>query len=269
MSNQNNLKLIDLSAYEELKVTELENAMIALNIIFQKVVKLPKSRWPGMKDKTINIPVFESDVLNTLKSLPRTPSNAGIIPINFKRKVAYKNSHMVQYISISKIMKALKTLKALGNKYYQFVPFSTDFEDECREIDLAGFKFIFPEDEICNDNDINMETEPTEKNVTFPNSAQNRTMSIEIEQEKEGVDSDSYDTADCYNDLEDELERDEEEYQTLDPVKKWQFPYNKSTCFSHNYPEISYDDQRERVSVAPGEGKCPSNILEEKDWDLK
>ena len=103
-----------------------------------------------------------------------------------------------------------------------------------------------------------METEPTEKSVTFPNSTQKRTMSIEIEQEKKGVDSDSYDTADCYNDLEDELERDEEEYQTLDPVKKWQFPYNKSTCFSDNYPGINYKEDTSNVfSIAPGEGKLP------------
>ena len=84
MSNQNNLDLIDISNYEELHLTELENSMIALNIIFQKVFKLPKSRWPAMTDRTINIPVFESDILNTLESLPRTPSEAGIIPINFK-----------------------------------------------------------------------------------------------------------------------------------------------------------------------------------------
>ena len=24
-----------------------------------------------------------------------------------------------------------------------------------------------------------------------------------------------------------------------------------------------------KISVAPGEGKCPSNILQETDWDLK
>ena len=142
MSNQNCLKLFDLNGYDELRVTELENAMIALNIIFQKVVKLPKSRWPGMKDKIINIPVFESDIINTLKSLPRTPTDAGIIPINFKRKVGYKNSHMVQYISIPKIIGALQTLKELGNKYYQVVSFSNDFEDKCRETDLNGFQFL-------------------------------------------------------------------------------------------------------------------------------
>ena len=54
MSTKNNLQLIDLNGYEELHLTELENSMIALNIIFQKVFKLPSSRWPAMKDKTIN-----------------------------------------------------------------------------------------------------------------------------------------------------------------------------------------------------------------------
>ena len=44
MSNQNSLQLMDLTSYEELHLTELENSMIALNIIFQKVFNLPKSR---------------------------------------------------------------------------------------------------------------------------------------------------------------------------------------------------------------------------------
>ena len=66
------------------------------------------------------------------------------------------------------------------------------------------------------------------------------------------------------------LEKEEEEYQRKDPVKKWQFEYNRSTCFSDDYPEISYkEDSGDRVSVAPGEGKHPSKILQERDWDLK
>ena len=90
-------------------------------------------------------------------------------------------------------------------------------------------------------------------------------MSIDIVQQNKHEDLIS---SEC-DDLQDELEEEEQEYQNKDPVKKWQFPYNKSTCFSHNYPEISYNDQSERISVAPGEGKYPSKILEENDWDLK
>ena len=100
MSKKNGLELFDISDFPEFNVTELENCMIALNILFQKIYKLPKSRWPAMKDKTINIPIFESDIIQTVKSLPRTPNEAGIIPVNLKRKTSYKNVHKSQYISV-------------------------------------------------------------------------------------------------------------------------------------------------------------------------
>ena len=52
--------------------------------------------------------------------------------------------------------------------------------------------------------------------------------------------------------------------------KKWQFDYNNETCFNNDYPEINYKDEVTNcVNVAPGEGKIPSNILEEIDWDIK
>ena len=143
MSNQNSLQLFDLTGHEELRLTELENCLIALNIIFQKVFQLPKSRWPAMKDRTVNIPIFESDVLRTVESLPRTPTEAGIIPINLKRKLIYKQTHKTQYVSVEKILKALKTLKKLGNQYYQFVPNFDEFKNKCRETDADGFNFLF------------------------------------------------------------------------------------------------------------------------------
>ena len=72
-------------------------------------------------------------------------------------------------------------------------------------------------------------------------------------------------------DANDRLSDDEDEkYEHLDSVKKWQFNYNRSTCFSDNYPEINYKEDKSNVlSIAPGEGKLPTNILEEHDWDLK
>ena len=44
LSNQNSLGLFDLTNYDELQLSELENCLIARNIIFQKVCLLPKSR---------------------------------------------------------------------------------------------------------------------------------------------------------------------------------------------------------------------------------
>ena len=49
-----------------------------------------------MKDKVINIPVQNDDVLNTMTQLPRTPNEAGLIEVDFKRKIEYENSHKKQ-----------------------------------------------------------------------------------------------------------------------------------------------------------------------------
>ena len=249
MSNQNNLQLFDLNPYEELQLTELENSMIALNILFQKIFKLPKSRWPAMKDKTINIPVYETDILNTIKSLPRTPKNAGIIPIDLKRKMNFKNSHMTQYVSVPKILKALETLQHLGNPYYQFMSINDNFKDELREIDLEGFQFIYPEDELFSEDVVSFLKKTHDKNT---DKHKQNTKINAMEDQMEDID------------------KEEAYYQDTDPVKKWQFQYNRSTCFNHDYPEIDYkEDNLERVTIAPGEGKYPTNILKEKDWDLK
>ena len=66
------------------------------------------------------------------------------------------------------------------------------------------------------------------------------------------------------------MNKEEKEYLTKDPVRKWQFNYNQSTYFSNNYPEISYkDDINDTFDIAPGEGKTPTNVLQEIDWDIQ
>ena len=127
--------------------------------------------------------------------------------------------------------------------YYQFIEINDQFEDDLKNQDLEGYKFIYPEDEVVNE-DSKISHKSTD-------------ISTGCEEEE---DIDSFENADF----------EEQYYQQNDPVKKWQFQYNKSTYFSHNYPEIDYKEVNiKRISVAPGEGKIPSNILQEKDWDLK
>ena len=189
--------------------------------------------------------------MRTVESLPRTPTSAGIIPINLKRKMSFKNSHMTQYISVPKVLKALTTLKSLGNPYYQFVKIDDNFVDDLRDNDIQGFNFIYPEDEInidsLMDNSTNCQRFAKEMHITC------------LEDIKESQ-----------NDEISDSDREEEEYQKKDAVKKWQFNYNQSICFSHNYPEIDFrEDNSKSISIAPGEGKYPSNILNEKDWDIK
>ena len=58
---------------ENLQLTELEGALIAKNLIFQKIYQLPKSRLTALKDRVVNVPIEENSIMNTLEQLPRTP----------------------------------------------------------------------------------------------------------------------------------------------------------------------------------------------------
>ena len=85
MSNQNNLQLIETKAYPELDLKEVENQLVAPNLIFQKIKLLPKSRWNAMIDRTVNVPIPTQEINQTLEQLPRKPENACIIPVQLKR----------------------------------------------------------------------------------------------------------------------------------------------------------------------------------------
>ena len=110
MCTKNGLKLSESDAElreQKLEMTELEGALIAKNIIFQKIYQLPKSRWTALKDKIVNVPINEDSILNTIESVPRTPQGAGLIGVALKRKTEYKNTHKHQLINPEKLFKIL------------------------------------------------------------------------------------------------------------------------------------------------------------------
>merc|ERR1712192_229053 len=122
---------------EEMKLTELERNMISRRILFQKMMLKPKTRWTELQDKVINIPVAPESVTNTLTMLPKTPDEAGLMEVTFKRKLEYTNSHIRgQLVDPRKLYKMLDHLKASGNPYYQFYDdihrFSERLEEERR-----------------------------------------------------------------------------------------------------------------------------------------
>ena len=104
---------------ENLKLTELEGAMIAKSLPFLKIHQLPKSRWTVLSDRIINVPINDEDIINTVKLLPITPIEAGLIGVSLKRKLVYKNVHKNQLVSPYKILRMLKLLKDAGNPYHQ------------------------------------------------------------------------------------------------------------------------------------------------------
>merc|ERR1712096_475943 len=119
MSNQNNLQFVNIDDHPELKLSELEQQLVALNILFQKIVLLPKSRMNAMKDKTVSVPIAPSDVIDTLTKLPRTPADARLAVVQLKRRLNYPGVHSQQLIDIRKVIMALRTFITMNNPHYQ------------------------------------------------------------------------------------------------------------------------------------------------------
>ena len=88
-------------------------------------------------------------------------------------------------------------------------------------------------------------------------------------------------------DDEDEENKDEdidelqEKYMETDSIQKWKFNFNSVTTLVNDFPELEVkekttsdekydaDNLNTPIVVAPGEGKVPTNILEEDYWDVK
>ena len=65
--------------------------------------------------------------------------------------------------------------------------------------------------------------------------------------------------------LEKVQQQEEEEYMKKDPIRKFQYDYNKTTCMTNKFPEA---DSSSALDFAPAEGKIPTSILKDKDWDI-
>ena len=64
---------------EVIKLSEICMILMARHIQLLKIHQKATSRYTGMMDKIINVPVPEASVINTILSLPRTPYEAGLI----------------------------------------------------------------------------------------------------------------------------------------------------------------------------------------------
>ena len=178
------------------------------------------------------------------------PSEAGIIPVKLKRKATYKQHHIQQYIRPNVLREALTALKITGNPNYQFVTTHENYEETCKSLDPEGY-------ELMNDSSLCM-NEMLESPV-----AENQDDQLHAEQDEKDSGDD-----------------DELEYIENDAVRKWQYTQDDNVVMDNMFPEnqinVHADDspeianiENEGVCVAPGEGQMPTNILAEKDWDVK
>ena len=128
MAASNNLYLDPIP--EELKLTDLEQQLIARNLIFMKIAKLPKSRLHKIVDRVINVPLEDNDIEKTVTSLPRKFSNSQLQFVKFKRMKSLKNSHCMQFIRPNMLINAIMKLKDLKNPFYENINVNEKFTDE-------------------------------------------------------------------------------------------------------------------------------------------
>ena len=230
------LQMTDKKIVEEgIALTALEGSLVAKRIIFQNIFTLPKSLWTGLSGRQINIPITDNAINNTLELLPRTPLKAGLIAVNLKRRKEYKNNYRQQMIDPQKIFRFLDKAKFSGNPFYKDVETFESYKARCQNSDRDGYQLVFNMD--VDDVDVRIEDREVEDDKMI------------IEDEIEGKEEDESNNIIP-------VEQKEEE----DVIKKYQFKYDESVVMVDQYPEIS---------VAPGEGQSPLNVLFDKNWDVQ
>ena len=229
MSSRNALQVHDRPDF--LKLTEVENVLIAPRINFIKMIKLPVSRMTGIRDRIVNVPIASSTIKQTVESLPRTLEEAQVIPISLRKKKAMVGSHFQQYINPDKIRQAVMYL--IG-KY----PFYEDVKFNMHKVDN-----IF--DKIRDDCEEDLDK-------------------VELENVMDQFENE--DTKDIA-DLEEVLDI---EYIENDPVRKHQTETSQvSLLLPENIEanvKTNHRNKREKsgLILAPGEDQIPRNILKEK-----
>ena len=128
--------------------------MIAKNIIFQKIFQLPRSRWSALKDRVINVPITDEAVNNTISQFPKTPTEAGLIGLELKRKHGMKNNHKKQLINPHKIFKFLEELKEEKNPHYTNINTPEEFQKRCKENDQVGFDVLYGDNDDVIEEDL-------------------------------------------------------------------------------------------------------------------
>ena len=255
ISSANGLTLESIP--EELKISDLEQQLIAKILIFMKIKKLPTTRMKAVFDRVISVPLENQDIEKTIQTLPRQPNDAEIVAVELKRKLELKNSHLREFIRPGAVVKAVKKLKMLKNPYYYDVRIDENFAlDEDEE----------PEDDILEESNLG-----------------GAIAAIEVEDELLNEEELCNILSECESEKEHDSDDDDDDIETrLAAVKNYQGDYDSHTCLMpmdldaqvvvNEGPETINKTKSENgkgISIAPGEGKVPTNFLREHNIDVK
>ena len=237
----NNLQLHDTDAElkeQDLVLTELEGALCAKTILFEKILLLRKSLWTGLKDQIVNVPIPDDSLNELVTQLPRVPSQAGMVVAVLKRRLNVNSVHKKELIKPDRMCRLLVKLINAGNPHYTQVDTPAAYQERCAATDETGYQLIYGDvdDEVL---------ENLERMGSLPADS---TLADEILQEQSDT------TSGLMDEFEDDVVREEH------PLRRFQVEYDNSIALKDKYPEIS---------VAPGEGQTPKGLLGDKDIDIK
>ena len=270
----NGLELEDVP--EELLLKDLEQQLIALVLVFQKIKKLPTSRMHANFDRIITVPIEPEAVRKSVQQLPRQPEDANIVAVQLKRKLELKTTHLQEYIRPKSLVKALQYLKA-NNVFYQNVNIDEEFEiEDCNSDDKV--EETFEEVNV----DANNQTGSSSNKEDPSSGSQSQKLDEEISkvpEEKTEKQKDE-DFEKMIEELGDELDEDDE--NILPNVRAFQSKQDDYTCLmprdlsskvitnpGKSYIEKETGDGKTNIAIAPGEGRVPTNILKELYFDVK
>ena len=230
ISAMNGLMIEDIP--KSLQLEDIENQLISTNLLFMKLKKLPKSRMGCMVDRVINVPLSDEQVTKSVKTLPRSLEDSFVVPIQFKRMKGMKNSVAEAFVRPNGLVNALKTLKTLGNPFYKNINIDSDYPKRIQEM-------------------------PTESSDLKNDSSQS---DEDVSEDEEENSIQKFQTI-ASSDITCEISKCPEIDIIVNTSKT---PKEVPTIDSTNTPGIS-----KPIILAPGEGTTPTNIMREKNWEVK
>ena len=123
---------------KDLNLPDFELHLIAKELLFMKVFKLPKSRMPALKDKVMNVPLTSIDLQTTAQVLPRSLNDSLLVNVQFKRSNDFKNVHSEALMRPRVLLRALTYLQLIGNLFYHEIVLNPTFSfDEAAFINVG------------------------------------------------------------------------------------------------------------------------------------
>ena len=233
---------------DELKdLNNLELHIICKQILFMKLVKLPRGKQKGIRGAAVNVPAHLGPACNLL---PRLPPDAHIVSLKLKRKLEYKQAYLHDTICPEKVITALNYLKN-NNPLYADIEINEDWIRSWQDADNDLYNGVFVNED---DNAISMESDK-ERNSTENQMSDSNCDSTQLDSTND-CDSDNSASESDRGKKNNTNEIEKEDLIALEEnCKLRDLPYD--TCLQNELPE----EANQVFSIAQGEGNKPIPLL--------